>query len=50
VLATVRRAGARFSINVSLNGSVYRVIAAIAPDAWTTIRHPGTVWDEDGQC
>lgn len=50
VLAAARRAGARFSVTVSMNSSVRRAIATIAEDAWTTIRYPDAVWDEQGQC
>lgn len=50
VIAAARRAGARFSITESMNSSVRRAIATIAPQAWTTIRYPGAVWDENAQC
>jgi hypothetical protein len=50
VLAAARRAGARFSITVAMNSSVRRAIATITEQAWTPIRYPDAVWDDDGQC
>lgn len=50
VIATARRAGARFSITVPITRGVRTAIAAIADDAWTAIRYPQAVWDEQGQC
>jgi hypothetical protein len=50
VIAAARRAGARFSITVSMNHGVRTAIATIADDAWRTIRYPGAVFDDDAQC
>ena len=46
VVAAVRRAGARFSITARQNASVRAAIAQIADDAWTPIRYPNAVWDD----
>jgi hypothetical protein len=46
VIAAVRRAGARFSITARQDVAVRRAIASIPDDAWTTIRYPRAVFDE----
>jgi hypothetical protein len=33
-----------------MNSAVKKAIAAIADDAWTAIRYPQAVWDDEGQC
>jgi hypothetical protein len=50
VVATARRGGACFSITARMNPAVKRAIASIADNAWTAIRYPQAVWDDDGQC
>ncbi|MGH4010557.1 MAG: IS1380 family transposase [Pseudonocardiaceae bacterium] len=50
VIAAARRAGARFSITVASNRSVRAAIAAIAEDAWTPIRYPQAIWDDQSDC
>ncbi len=50
VVAAARRGGAHFSITARMNPAVVRAIGAIADDAWTAIRYPQAVWDEQGQC
>jgi hypothetical protein len=45
VVAAIRRAGARFSITARQDPAVTRAIAAVAEDAWTTIRYPNAVFD-----
>jgi hypothetical protein len=47
VVAAARRAGARFSITVSMNPAVRRAIARIDEAAWIPIRYPNAVWDDD---
>ncbi|MGH3366388.1 MAG: IS1380 family transposase [Nocardioidaceae bacterium] len=47
VLAAVTRAKARFSVTARMNPSVRAAIAGIAEDAWTPIRYPNAVYDED---
>jgi hypothetical protein len=46
VIAAARRAGARFSITARQDPAVRRAIAAIPDDAWTTIRYPRAIFDE----
>ena len=41
------RAGVRFSLVLAKNPAVNRAIAAIAEDAWTPVRYPGSVTDPD---
>jgi hypothetical protein len=49
VIAAIRRAGACFSITARQDVAVRRAIAAIEEDAWTTIRYPRAVFDEQLQ-
>ena len=46
IVAAIARAKARFSITVRQDTAVKRAIASIAEDAWTTIRYPHAVFDE----
>jgi hypothetical protein len=46
VTGAVRRQGARFSVTVPMNASIRAAIAAIGEDAWTPIRYPRAVWDD----
>ena len=46
----VRRAGAFFSVTVRMDPKVRAAIAAIAEDAWTPIRYPRAVWDDQLRC
>jgi hypothetical protein len=46
VIAAARRHRARFSITARKDPAVTRAIAAIAAEAWTTIRYPNAVYDE----
>jgi hypothetical protein len=50
VVAAARRGGARFSITARMDPAVKRAIGTIEDDAWTAIRYPQAVWDDDGQC
>jgi hypothetical protein len=50
VVAAARRGGAHFSITARMNPAVVKAIGAIADDAWTPIRYPQAVWDEEGSC
>ncbi len=50
VIGAVRRGGARFSVTVPMNSSIRAAIAAIAEDAWTAIRYPRAVWDDQLDC
>jgi hypothetical protein len=46
----VRRAGARFSVTVNMNPKVAAAIAAISDDAWTPVRYPRAIWDDQLRC
>jgi hypothetical protein len=46
VARTAIRHGACFSITVQMNEHVRAAIAAIPDDAWTPIRYPQAIWDE----
>lgn len=50
VIAACQALGAGFSITARMNASIKRAIATIGEDAWTAIRYPRAVWDEEGQC
>jgi hypothetical protein len=49
VLAAVRRGGAYFSVTVPLYAKVCAVIAAVPPGAWTPVRYPRAIWDDQLQ-
>ena len=49
VIAAARRAGARFSITARKDKAVTAAISRIPDDAWTTIRYPKAVFDEELQ-
>jgi hypothetical protein len=42
----VRAAGAFFSVTVQMNPHVQAAIAAITEDAWTPIKYPRAIWDD----
>ena len=46
----VRAAGAFFSVTVQMNPHVAAAIAGIGEDAWTPIRCPRAIWDEQLGC
>ena len=46
VIREIRAQGARFSVTVPVNASVRAAIAAIPEDAWTPIRYPRAIWDD----
>ena len=46
VIAAIRRAGALFSVTVSMDPKVKAAIAAIPPDAWTAVKYPRAIWDD----
>jgi hypothetical protein len=50
VIGAIRRQGARFSVTVPVNSSVRAAIAAIGEDAWTAIRYPQAVFDDQLGC
>lgn len=49
VIAAARRAGARFSVTARMTPTVVAAISSIAEQAWTPIRYPNAIWDEDEQ-
>ena len=46
VISAARRGGARFSVTVPMNSSIRAAIAAIPENAWTAIRYPRAIWDD----
>src|ERR1700677_1778751 len=46
----VRRAGARFSVTMNMDSKVAAAIAAIGEGAWTAIRYPRAIWDDQLGC
>ena len=48
--ASVRRAGACFSVTAPMNRAVKAAIAAIGEAAWTPIRYPRAIWDDQLRC
>ncbi len=46
VIAAARRHGVRFSITARKNTTITAAIASIGEDAWTTIRYPRAIFDE----
>ena len=46
VISAIRRGGARFSVTAPMNASIRAAIAAIPDDAWTAIRYPHAIWDD----
>ena len=46
----VRRAGAFFSVTVRMDPKVKAAIAAVPEDAWTPIRYPRAIWDDQLGC
>jgi Transposase DDE domain group 1 len=49
IIDTCRRAGARFSVTARLTPTVVRAITSIDEQAWTPIRYPNAIYDEDEQ-
>jgi Transposase DDE domain group 1 len=49
VVAAARRGGARFSITVRMDCAVTKAISGIPESAWTPIKYPNAIWDEDEQ-
>jgi hypothetical protein len=50
IIAAVRRGGARFSVTIPMNRKVRAAVAAIGEDAWTPVRYPRAVWDDQLRC
>ena len=49
VVAAARRAGAKVSITARMNKDVTAAIAGIDQTAWTPIKYPNAIYDEDEQ-
>jgi Transposase DDE domain group 1 len=49
IIAACRRAGARFSVTARLTPTVVKAITSIDEQAWTPIRYPHAIYDEDEQ-
>jgi hypothetical protein len=49
IVAAARRAGARFSVTARLTPTVLTAIGSIEEQAWTPIRYPNAIYDEDEQ-
>jgi hypothetical protein len=50
VTGAIRAQGARFSVTVPMNSSVRAAIAAIPEGAWTAIKYPEAIWDDQLDC
>jgi hypothetical protein len=50
VIRTVIRHGARFSVTVPVNKNIQAAVAGIPEDAWTPIKYPQAVWDDQLEC
>ena len=50
VTGAIRAQGARFSVTVPMNSSVRAAIAAIPEGAWTAIRYPQAIFDDQLDC
>jgi hypothetical protein len=48
--SAVRATGAFFSVTVQMNPHARAAIAAIAEDAWTVIKYPRAIWDDQLAC
>jgi hypothetical protein len=48
--SAVRESGAFFSVTVAMNPHVAAAIAAIGEGAWTPIRYPRAIWDDQLGC
>jgi DDE family transposase len=49
IIAACRRVGARFSVTARLTPAVVKAITGIDDQAWTPIRYPNAIYDEDEQ-
>jgi hypothetical protein len=47
VIAAARRRGARFSVTARMTAGVSAAIGRIEEAAWTPIRYPNAIWDDD---
>jgi hypothetical protein len=49
-ITTIRRSKACFSVTVPMNSSIQAAIASIPGDAWTAIKYPQAIWDDQLDC
>ena len=49
-IAACRRAGAYFSVTARMDPAVKRAIASIPGDAWTPVKYPQAIWDDQLRC
>ncbi len=49
VVAAISRGGSRFSITARMDKAVTAAIASIPETAWTPIRYPNAIWDDEQQ-
>ena len=47
VIAAIRRAGAFFSVTAKMDRKIRAAIGAIPQTAWTAIKYPQAIWDEE---
>lgn len=50
VCHAVRRAGAYFSVTARMDAAVKAAITSIPDDAWTGIKYPQAIWDDQLRC
>ena len=50
VIGAIRSRGARFSVTVPVNSSIRAAIASIGDGAWTPVRYPQAIWDDQLDC
>jgi hypothetical protein len=50
VIAAIRRNGARFSVTAPVTAAIRTAIAGIPEDAWTAIKYPQAIWDDQLNC
>ena len=50
VIGAIRSQDARFSVTVPMNSSIRAAIAAIPEGAWTAIKYPEAIWDDQLDC
>jgi hypothetical protein len=50
VIAAIRRNGARFSVTAPVSAAIRAAITAIPDGAWTAIRYPQAIWDDQLGC
>ena len=46
VISAIRSGGARFSVTAPMNASIRAAIDAVPEQAWTPIRYPRAIWDD----